>query len=298
MPDIDKSDLYTFDFESARDAGKYTVSFTLTDEENYAFENGIDEAVFEIQKAPITLEVDKKGKGYSIIAGTVYDGDSLGEEYYTEDGIVYIKISNPNYDLSVIPFESDKSGKYVWIVFIICLSLILTAMSVYIGVTQRRRIAIAFGNIKSIVVNKMADISKAKAEPNKKVHKEEEELPLETLLAVDELHANTLISDSLAKNLLTNAESPIVTDGNKRYIVNIDTISDSFEAGNNVDINSMKEKGIIPKDAKYVKVLARGVIDKPINIIANSFSLSAVKMIALTGGTAKRAHTVSSHNKK
>jgi ribosomal protein L15 len=53
----------------------------------------------------------------------------------------------------------------------------------------------------------------------------------------------------------------------------------------------MKDKGIIPSDAKYVKVLARGIIDKPINIIANSFSLSAVKMIALTGGSAKRAPT-------
>ena len=53
----------------------------------------------------------------------------------------------------------------------------------------------------------------------------------------------------------------------------------------------MKDKGIIPRDAKYVKVLARGIIDKPINIIANSFSLSAVKMIALTGGSARRAPT-------
>jgi ribosomal protein L15 len=53
----------------------------------------------------------------------------------------------------------------------------------------------------------------------------------------------------------------------------------------------MKEKGLIPKDSFTVKVLARGVIDKPLTVLANSFSICAVKMIALTGGEAKRVRS-------
>ena len=54
----------------------------------------------------------------------------------------------------------------------------------------------------------------------------------------------------------------------------------------------MKKAGVIPKDARWVKVLAGGVIDKPLVIAANSFSLSAAKMIALTGGKAVKKRTV------
>jgi ribosomal protein L18E len=53
----------------------------------------------------------------------------------------------------------------------------------------------------------------------------------------------------------------------------------------------------VPKDAKNVKVLAGGVIDKPLVIKANSFSLSAAKMIALTGGMAKKIRSVREKNK-
>ena len=54
----------------------------------------------------------------------------------------------------------------------------------------------------------------------------------------------------------------------------------------------MKEKGLIGKDVLYIKVLGAGVIDKPLHVSANAFSLSAVKMIALTGGTAKKARSI------
>ena len=119
-----------------------------------------------------------------------------------------------------------------------------------------------------------------------------EETQLKTLLAVDESYANNLISDFVAKSLITEEDAVVETDGKRRYILNLDTISESFSAGEVVNINDFKRKGLIPKDAKYVKILARGVIDKPIHVLANSFSLSAVKMIALTGGSAKRVRSV------
>ena len=101
---------------------------------------------------------------------------------------------------------------------------------------------------------------------------------------VDAARADMLITDSLAKSLLKKDGEIIYTDGTEKRIVNVDTISNAFLAGERVDFNSLKEKGVVSADTAYIKVLARGRIDKPLNVYANEFSLSAIKMIALTGG--------------
>ena len=72
--------------------------------------------------------------------------------------------------------------------------------------------------------------------------------------------------------------------GNKKGIINIDTISRNFEAGDIVTVNSLKDKKLIDKNVCFVKVLARGIIDKPLIVKAQDFSLDAAKMIQLTGG--------------
>ena len=69
-------------------------------------------------------------------------------------------------------------------------------------------------------------------------------------------------------------------------------MSANFIAGDHVDVNLLKQKNLIPYDTAYIKVLARGIIDKPLKVYANEFSLSAVKMIALTGGEAIKVNTV------
>ena len=99
--------------------------------------------------------------------------------------------------------------------------------------------------------------------------------------------ADSLISDSKATSLIIRSEiAPRVCRGCKKTFVNADTLSESFERGETVTINRLKERGLVPMSACYVKVLARGVIDKPLTVRAQSFSANAVKMIALTGGTA------------
>ena len=72
--------------------------------------------------------------------------------------------------------------------------------------------------------------------------------------------------------------------GNKKAIINLDVISRSFEANDVVTVNTLKEKHLIAKNVYFVKVLARGVIDKPLVIKAQDFSIDAAKMIQLTGG--------------
>ena len=64
-----------------------------------------------------------------------------------------------------------------------------------------------------------------------------------------------------------------------------------------MDVNSLKAHSLIPYDTAYIKVLARGIIDKPLSVYANDFSLSAVKMIALAGGKAVRVDTAVSDKK-
>jgi hypothetical protein len=108
---------------------------------------------------------------------------------------------------------------------------------------------------------------------------------------VDAEYADTVITNSLAKDLIRRDED-VETFGHRHGIVNVDTLSRSFSAGDRVDINTLKSHSLIPYDTAYVKVLARGMIDKPLSVYANDFSLSAVKMIALTGGKAIKVNTV------
>ena len=115
---------------------------------------------------------------------------------------------------------------------------------------------------------------------------------METVSAsIDVLRADALITDSLAKDLVQRGREIIYTDGNGHSIINVDTLSRSFEPGDRVDVNILKKKSLIPYDTAYLKVLARGAIDKALTVYANEFSLSAVKMIVLTGGEAIRVAT-------
>lgn len=70
----------------------------------------------------------------------------------------------------------------------------------------------------------------------------------------------------------------------KRGIVNLDSLSRHYEAGDYVTVEGLRSKGIIAKDVQLVKILAKGSINKPLIIEADDFSLTAVKMIVLTGG--------------
>ena len=74
----------------------------------------------------------------------------------------------------------------------------------------------------------------------------------------------------------------------KKAIVNIDVLSNKFNEGDLVNIKSLAEKGIVPKNTTFVKVLARGYIDKSLVVELQDYSLDAVKMIVITGGQARK----------
>ncbi len=53
-------------------------------------------------------------------------------------------------------------------------------------------------------------------------------------------------------------------------------------------MQSLQEKNLIGKNVNYLKILARGNLDKPLIVEANEFSIDAIKMILLVGGTVIR----------
>ena len=72
----------------------------------------------------------------------------------------------------------------------------------------------------------------------------------------------------------------------KQAIVNLDTLSETFAAGETVTLEALQEKHLIPRTARRYKVLARGKLTHPLIVEADDFSVDAVKMILLTGGKA------------
>lgn len=107
-------------------------------------------------------------------------------------------------------------------------------------------------------------------------------------------HASISVSEADEKMSDEEAEASIIEDVNskkhegKKGIINIDTIGEAFQDGDTVDIESLKEKKLIPSNVGYVKVLARGSLNKKLNVSLQDYSLQAVKMIVLEGGTVSK----------
>lgn len=110
-------------------------------------------------------------------------------------------------------------------------------------------------------------------------------------------YANAVITNALAKRLIKEEREVVYTEAKIKSIVNVDTLSRSFNADDRVDVNILKKKSLVPYDTNYIKVLARGAIDKPLHVFANEFSLAAVKMILLSGGEAIRIISEKEKNK-
>ena len=111
--------------------------------------------------------------------------------------------------------------------------------------------------------------------------------PPEMLESVTVEEADRMMTDEEAFSYeKTDIISTEVYSGNKKAIVNVDAIGRVFEAGDVVSINTLKEKKLISQKVGWIKVLGKGVLDKPLTVIAQNYSASAVKMIVLTGGTA------------
>lgn len=98
---------------------------------------------------------------------------------------------------------------------------------------------------------------------------------------------NELLTDTVAMALVEDTDE--ISDKTKSGIVNIDTLGKYFNDGETVTLEEIKKR--VPnfqKSVTYIKVLARGVLDKRLKVVADAYSTEAIKMILLTGGDAVR----------
>ena len=99
---------------------------------------------------------------------------------------------------------------------------------------------------------------------------------------IDAEEADEMISDTLAMKTV-NYESGAGVG--KQGIINIGVLDANFEANDVITLDILKEKNLMPKKVGRMKILAHGVLNKPLIIKSESYSIQAIKMIELTGGT-------------
>jgi len=180
------------------------------------------------------------------------------------------------------------------LIFLFFLTLVVLTLMLIALISKGdrlKRLAVLSKNISKSKTESPVRQSLPQALP-KPEKKEAAELSLDFVEAsISSDKADELLSDGMAKTLIKHSIN-VETFGTKKGIINVGELSAHFSPGERVDINRMKSEKLIPYDTAYIKVLADGALDKPLSILANSFSLSAVKMIALMGGEAVKVNTV------
>jgi ribosomal protein L18E len=94
--------------------------------------------------------------------------------------------------------------------------------------------------------------------------------------------ADDLMTDSMAMSSVIREKG---AGHGKQGIINIGMLDEYFEANDTITLAVLKSKGLIPKKVGRMKVLADGYLNKPLTIKSESYSIEAIKMIELTGGT-------------
>ena len=180
------------------------------------------------------------------------------------------------------PVGGEKNKNGWWIFLIVLLVIVATLIVVYI----------LYGH--NIFPKGPANEEPAKEEPEELTDAQKgntvvtEEYVPEEVVHVDHVsvsEADELMSDVQAVHMIEVVAVNYAASG-KMGSVNVGALNEHYEAGEKVDIESLKEKKLIDADCKRVKILADGDLDKVLVVEANSFSLQAIKMITLTGGHA------------
>lgn len=82
----------------------------------------------------------------------------------------------------------------------------------------------------------------------------------------------------LPKRGFTNARFKV-----EYAIVNLSSLC-TFEAGTEVDLDLLKAKGLAPRRAQRLKILANGEVDRVLTVKAHRFSAKAREVITGAGG--------------
>ncbi len=128
-------------------------------------------------------------------------------------------------------------------------------------------------------------IPEPEPEPILIIEPEPEPEPVELPAPVDHIdaeEAEEMISSELA---MSAARYDGGAGTGKQGIINIGDIDRAFEPYDIVTLAALKERGMISAKVGRLKVLADGILTKPLIVKSESYSIQAIKMIELTGGT-------------
>lgn len=297
------------------DTGVYAVTLKLTDSENYIFSETMSDTangIFEIIPATISVKISDTrlrlfenlgSANYQITEGGAFGSDYVGLEFYLEGKQILARSKNPNYILIVepgrlirLPYPTLRHGIILFGLLLLLILILSCLVTVY---KKRHNLAKVGGIIKCRIRHRNFSVADPIEEPRVIASSNDEDnseqkwfIEDKSTLAVDEPHADMLITDPLAKSLLKKEGDVIYTEGTGRAQISVGQLSDAFEMDDVVDINALKEKSLISEDVGYVKLVGGGKIDKPLTVYANDFTLSAIKMIALSGGQAIKSVTL------
>lgn len=115
------------------------------------------------------------------------------------------------------------------------------------------------------------------------VEEEPPEVMPEPVDHIDANEADSMLSDSLAMKTVCYETG---AGHGQQGIINIGVLDANFNADDVITLALLKEKGLISRKVGRLKILADGILNKPLTIKAESYSIQAIKMIELTGGKA------------
>jgi len=73
----------------------------------------------------------------------------------------------------------------------------------------------------------------------------------------------------------------------KVAVLNLDDLQKRFDAGATVDLDALRQAGLLKRNVDVVKVLGNGDLDKALTVKVHAFSQSAKAKIERAGGTAE-----------
>jgi ribosomal protein L18E len=177
-------------------------------------------------------------------------------------------------------YDSDPDGLHWiwWLIILILLVLIIITLIILLVVLKRKK------NDTPPEEPETDPEPVIVPEPEDEEPEEEEPEVEEILDTVDVQTADELMTDTVAMAVLETVGG--AKAAGMKSIINISKINESFEANDTVDIDTLKAKKLISAKTERFKVLGDGHLDKPLTVVADSFSIQAIKMITLTGGKA------------
>lgn len=99
------------------------------------------------------------------------------------------------------------------------------------------------------------------------------------------INTSEIVSNNVAKNCQVLVTNPYKTkDSRVVYEVTVGELSAAFKDKYTITLDLLKDVGLAPKEANYLRVIAKGDCRYKLMVYANDYELQALKMIIMTGG--------------